>query len=296
MNWRRIKGAWIVFIQNRLAIVGLGLLIIFLLMALAHPILISTVWPRGIYHPITGFDMNVIHPSMPSAKHPLGTTIKGLDILSLLLAATRHSFSLGLTAGAVAAMTGTILGVLGAYIRGNLDTLLSQISNVFLLLPPPIFMAFAGSTLRDLGPIELGIVYGLIAGLGNTAILMRTYALTILAKPYIEAARAAGGSVFHIVTRHVLPHMLPMAVLQMLLAVTGAVIVDGYLSYSGGSGYVVNWGTMLKENEMLHEVLGGGTQWFAIFSPVIAFTLFGLAFYLISRGMHQIADPQLRKQ
>lgn len=294
-SWRSLKIDLGILTRSRLAKIGIVLLIVMLIMAVSHPILIRTVWPRGVYDPITGYDLTVQHPAPVSARHPLGTTLKGTDVLSLLLAATGHSFTLGLTAGLAAAFIGSILGVLAAYLRGRSDAVLSQISFVFLLLPAPIFMVIAGALYKTAGPLELGITYGIIAGLGNTAIVMRTYGLTIVTKPYIESARAAGGSAVYIIRRHVLPNMLPMAVLQMLLAVSGAVVVDGFLSFLGTTRYVVNWGTMLAESALLYEYLGHSVQWHAILPPVIAFSVFGLAFYLISRGMLQVVDPRLRR-
>ncbi len=292
----RAKGSWRIFSRNPLALIGLGLLTLFMLMAIAHPVLIATtVWPSGIYDPVTAFDTSISHPSMPSSSHLLGTTITGLDILSMFLSATGHSFIIGLSAGIVGALIGTGLGAAAAYFGGRTDTILSQVSDIFLLLPPPIFMAVVGGLYQEAGPLVLGITYGLIAGLGSIAIVMRTHALTIVSRPFIEAAHAAGGSVWHILSKHIVPHMVAMAFLQMLLAVVGAVIMDGYLSFSSATRYVLNWGTMLAQSELLQDVLGEGTQWFSVFPPVLAFTLFGLAFYLVSRGVYEVADPKLRQ-
>lgn len=295
LAWRRWKWGWRIFSQSRLAILGLGILTLFMIMIVIYPILMTTVWPRGIYDPYTGYDPYVSHPSTPSAKHLLGTTLRGKDVFGLLLYATQNSFVLGLTAGIIAAAIGTALGVIAAYYRGRVETILSRLSDVFLLLPAPIFMAFAGSNLGRLEPIHLGIIYGIVAGLGPIAILMRTHALAVISRPYIEAGRIAGGSSAHILFRHVLPHMYPMAALQVLLAITGAVVVDGFLSYLGVTRYVINWGTMLFESSIITEYLGGGIPWHIYLPPIVAFSLFGLAFFLISRGMQRIANPRLRE-
>jgi peptide/nickel transport system permease protein len=295
LAWQRWKRGWRIFSQSRLAILGLGILMLFMIMIVIYPILKATVWPRGIYDPYTGYDPYVSHPSLPSARHLLGTTLRGKDVLGLLLYATQNSFVLGLSAGIIAAAIGTALGVIAAYHRGRVETILSRLSDVFLLLPAPIFMAFAGSTLRGLEPFHLGVIYGLVAGLGPIAILMRTHALTVISRPYIEAGRIAGGSSAHVLFRHVLPHMYPMAALQVLLAITGAVVVDGFLSYLGMTRYIINWGTMLFESSIITEYLGGGIPWHIYLPPIIAFSLFGLAFFLISRGMQRIANPRLRE-
>lgn len=290
----RTNAAWGVFSRNRLALLGLGLLVLFAVMALAQPILLETVWPSGIYDPVTGFDPRVQHPSSPSSRHPLGTVVTGQDILSMFLRSTGHSFTVGLSAGISAAVIGTTLGVATAYFRGRTDAAVSQVSDVFLLLPPPIFMAVAGGFFRQAGPLALGLTYGAIAGLGGVAIVMRSHALTVISKPFVEAARAAGGSASHILIKHVLPHMTAMAFLQMLLSAVVAVIMDGYMSFSGATRYTLSWGSMLAQSELLQEVLGKNTQWFSVLPPVMAYMLFGLAFYLMSRGVLEVADPKLR--
>lgn len=293
---QRIKWNWDVFIRSRLALFGLGILVVFILMIIARPILMNYVWLRSVFDPVTGYDAKITHPADPSWKHLLGTTFRGRDVFSLLLLATQNSFALGLTAGGIAAITGTITGVLAAYHRGLMDEGLSQLFDVILLLPAPIFMAFAGASLRDLGPVLLGVIYGLIAGLGPVAILMRTHALAIVSRPYIEAAKVSGGRSGHIILHHVLPHMYPMALLQMLLTVTSAVIVDGFLSFLGVSRYIINWGTMLYESAIIVEYFGGGLPWNIYLAPIFAFSLFGLAFYLLSRGMQRIANPRIREK
>ena len=82
MAWAQLKRSWDIFRGNRLALIGLILIGVFGIMAIAHPILLNTVWPRGIYDPVTGFDMEVFpHPDSPSSRHLLGTDSLGRDVL-----------------------------------------------------------------------------------------------------------------------------------------------------------------------------------------------------------------------
>jgi peptide/nickel transport system permease protein len=293
-NMRRLKNNWKVYIEDPKAVIGLAIFILLVVMAISHPILLETIWSRGIYDPHTGVDYRITNPAPPTWTHPLGTTTTGLDILSLLLVSTRNSFTLGITAGMVAAALGVILGLISAYLRGNYQLAINQVTNAFLLLPAPIFMAFAGMALRDLGPGKLGMIYGLIAGLGPVAMIMREYAAQFVVKPYIEAAKISGSGTLRLITRHLIPQMIPMALIQMLVTATGAVIVDGYLSWLGVTRYYVNWGTMLFYSQILSEYLVGSTLWRAVLPPVICFSLFGLSFHLISNGIHRVVDPLLR--
>src|SRR5574341_2585120 len=98
IRWLQLTGRllardWHLFIRNRLSIIGLSLLGVFLLMAVAQPILMATIWPKNLYHPETGFDLYVVPwPAPPSADHWLGVDAMGRDILSMLLASTPPAF------------------------------------------------------------------------------------------------------------------------------------------------------------------------------------------------------------
>lgn len=295
LTWNRLVNGWRIYRQSPLGVIGVLLIGFFGLLAVLHPILMATVWPRGIYDPETGFDGRVISPAPPSSDHLLGTDALGRDVMSMLLAATTPTFVLGLTAAAVTAVIGTAVGGLAGYFRGATDTVLSQFTDMFLLLPAPILMVIVGTRFKDLQPLQLGLIYGLFAGMGNTAIVMRSLALKLREMPFIEASKTSGGGAMYILVRHVFPHMLPMAALQTMVAVTGAVVADGFISFFGFSRTITNWGTMVYNALTYASAVGlSSPQWNALLPPSMALSLFALAFYLTSRGMHRVADPRLR--
>jgi peptide/nickel transport system permease protein len=291
---RRFARNWRFFAQNRLAILGLILILFFGLMAISHPILRATLMQHAMYDPITGFDFNVMHPAPPSLQHPLGTDSLGHDVLSMLLAATPQAFIIGIAAALTTAIIGTTMGVIAAYYGGAIDMILMHIADAFLLLPAPLFMVIVGMRFGDLGPAPLGLIYGLIAGAGGAAIVMRAQALSVVAKPFIQAAHTAGGGGFHIIRVHILPHMLPLAALYMMLAVTGAVVADAFISFFGFSRNYLNWGHITYSSFVYTSTLGTGTEWHTLIPPSVALSLFAAAFYFVSRGLHQVADPRQR--
>lgn len=294
--WRRFKMNWGYFSQSRLAILGLVLIVIFALMAVAHPILLETVLPRKIYDPVTGFDINASpHPSPPSSEHLLGTDSLGRDVLSMLLAATTPTFLIGFSAAMTTAVIGTFLSMIAAYFRGALDTLITNLADVFLLLPAPVIMVIIGARFRDLGPVQLGVLYGIVTGAGGTTLVMRTQAIQIVSKPFMQASRIAGGGAWHMIGRHLLPSILPLAALQMMVAVTGVVVADGFISFFGVTRTVSNWGTIIYDAFVYKGISGGtGEMWHMLVPASLCFTLFALGFYLISRGLHRVASPELR--
>lgn len=295
LRWQRLKGTWQVFAESKLAVLGVIMIFIFGIMAISHPILISTVWKPGIYDPVTGFDFDVFHPAAPSPAHILGTDFKGRDVLSMLLAATAPSFVLGLTAGLVSAIVGTLIGTVSAYKGGSVDAFLFRLSDVFLMLPAPIVMVFLGASFRDLTPAQLGLLYGIVAGAGYSAVILRSHALTVVSKPFIDAARISGGGTRHIIFKHIMPHMLPMAGLQMMLAVTNAIVADAFLSFLGISRFTLNWGSLVYDSMITERTFRlAEPPWNTLVPPAMAISLFAFAFYLVSRGLHRVADPRLR--
>lgn len=295
LTWRRFVEGWRIYRQSPLAVIGVLLIAFFGLLAILHPILLKTVWPPGIYDPQIGFDGRTLNPAQPSSAHIFGTDVLGRDVLSMLLAATTPTFLLGLTAAVTTAVFGTLVGGLAGYFRGRVDSVLSRISDMFLLLPAPILMVIVGTRFRDLRPMQLGLIYGFFAGMGGTAIVMRSLALKLREMPFIEASRTSGGSPLYILFRHVFPHMMPMAALQTMVAVTGAVVADGFISFFGFTREISNWGTMIYNALVYGSSLGlTEPQWNALLPPSLALSLFALGFYLASRGMHRVADPRLR--
>ena len=296
LSWRRFREDWRVFAENRLAVLGLVLILMFGAMAISYPVLRATVWKQSFYDPVTGYDMETMHPAPPSARHPLGTDGLGRDVLSMLLAATLPAFTVGIAAAVSTALIGTMIGVVSAYYGGTTDVILMHLADAFLLLPAPLFMVIVGMRFREIGPTPLGLIYGLIAGTGGAAIVLRSHALTLMAKPFIEAARIAGGRGDHIMRTHVVPHMLPLTALYMMLAVTGAVVADAFVSFMGFSRSYLNWGTIIYTSFIYSSYVSTGAEWHVLVPPSIALSTFAAAFYYVSRGLHRVADPRLRQR
>jgi peptide/nickel transport system permease protein len=298
LAWQRFKMDWAVFAESRLAILGIVIIAMFGLMAIAHPILMRTIWPRSIYDPVTGFDMAVFsHPALPSPGHLLGTDTLGRDVLSMLLAATTPTFTIGLTAALATALVGTAMSVTAAYFRGPVDAIITNVADVFLLFPAPVIMIIIGARFRDLGPVPLGLIYGFVTGAGATALVMRSHALQIVSKPYMEAAQIGGGGSAHIITKHLLPAMLPLAALQMMIAVTGAVVADGFISFFGLTRTVSNWGTLIYDAFVYAQIGSAqGAMWHMLLPAALSFSLFATGFYLVSRGLHRVASPTIREE
>ncbi|MBM3145551.1 MAG: ABC transporter permease [Chloroflexi bacterium] len=282
--------------HSSLAVLGLSIIVLFALMALAHPILMATVWDRVTYHPLVGFDYEGIpHPNLPSWKHLLGTDALGRDVLSQLMFATRTSFGLGLVAATIATTLATLIGMISAHYGGAIDTLLMGMSDAFVLMPPPIVLLVIG-LLVDMNWLAMGLVFGIFAGLGSPAIIAKSYGQSIKVKPYIEAARIAGGSNWYIIRVHYLPNMISFILVNFMFIVTQSVLIEALLSFFGRTQMRMSWGTMVWFMQYTFRISPFRDQWHAIIPPALAIMLFCGAFYMVGRALDEVVNPRLRKR
>jgi peptide/nickel transport system permease protein len=214
--------------------------------------------------------------------------------MSLLLAATRPTFTMAIIAAATTALISTLIGAISAFYRGAVDRVFSLISDTFLLAPPPLVLIVL-SVLLEISPIKFGLIYGTLAGISGAAIVMRTYALTLISKPFIEASRVAGGGPRHIIFRHLIPHMLPMAAMYMMISVVGAVFADGFAAFMGLSEIRMNWGNLIYSS-FVGQTFNAAITWNILLPSALAISLFAASFYFIARGLHQVAEPRLRER
>lgn len=293
-TWRQWGESAQVFARNRVAMAGVLLILIFALMALIQPMLLGTVWPRGVYNPETGYDVSVTPwPAGPSPRHLLGVDAMGRDILSMLMAAARPTFVVALSAALATAIVGTAIGAISAYFRGPIDAILYNFSSALYLLPAPVLIAIIGASFySQIDAARFGLIYGLLVGGGSAAIVLRSHALTLMNRTYIDASRVAGANAWHIITRHLIPHMLPLAVVHMMLSVVGVVVADGFIAFFGLRDIRLNWGAMVFSG-ISFMVINPKIPWSEIVAPALALSLFAAAFYMIARGLQDITDPRL---
>lgn len=295
-RWRRLVTYWKLFLHQPIGLLGLALIACFGLMALAHPLLMATVWNRARYDPIVGFDPTQMpHPTSPTRQHLLGTDNLGRDVLSQLLAGAQTSFGVGIVAALIAVTISTLLGGAAGYFGGLIDAVLMGIADVFVLLPAPVVLLIFGLLLRMEWPM-VALAYGVLTGLGGQAIVVKSQALTIKVKPFIEAVRVAGGGSAHIIRRHILPGLMPLTIVHAVFTVVGAVLTESLLSFFGRTQYYLSWGTMIWLGQQTFRWFTIAGQWNAILPPALAIMLFCSAFYLVGRALDEVLNPRLRRR
>jgi peptide/nickel transport system permease protein len=331
---------WEIFSRNRLGVVGVVLVALFGVLAVLHPILMSTVWadqiaPNGanIYDPVKGNDTVLVEktvvpdgevvdsntqlsfteamifgeifpeegmtikvglaPAPPNSKHFLGTDPFGRDILSQIMKSSQAAFTLGVVAATSAVIIATLVGSVAAYYGGWIDSGLMRMADLILLLPLLPLLIVLGS-FWNIGLVQLGLLIGLLSGFGATAIILKSQALSVKVKPFNDAARVAGGSNWHIITRHIIPNVLPLSFLYMMFEVTGAIFLEATLSFFGLLSIPMSWGIMINTAHTQGYTLFGLRAWWLLFPAGLSVTLFAAGFFLIGRAMDEVVNPRLR--
>lgn len=283
--------------NNKMILTGLIVLALFAILAFVHPVLQATIWSdsQSVYRPETGHDPSISHPSGPSTAHLLGTDPLGRDVLSLMTYGLRPTFLVAVAVALSAAAVGIIAGTSAAFFRGRYDRVFTRIADAVVLLPPPLMFLIA-SKRGLLGPIELGLLYGLFAGLGPAAIVVRSRALSVMAKPFVDAARAVGGSPRWVITHHVLPGVLPHVAVVVLGSVVGALVTQGFVEFLGIWEYRYGLGNLVYNAITYQRALGTGVPWSALMAGALGITFLASAFYMISSGLRTAIDPRLARR
>ncbi len=294
--WRGFRTNAGIFAENRIGLFGLIVIFVFGLMAFAHPILMSTVWDQRIYDPVTGYSFDdPRQPAPPSVSHLLGTDPLGRDVLSQLMYSTRNEFILGLVAALITVTIATTIGAISAYYGGIVDLVFMRIADL-IIMTPAISLLIVMSALFNPDLPQLAVVIGILSGFGATTIIIKSQALSIRVKPFIEAARVAGGGNRHIIMTHILPNLLPFSFLYMMFSVTSAIFSEATLSFFGLLNIRMSWGIMIFTAQSAGYLLSGVEYWWLLVPAGASITLLCSAFYLVGRALDEVVNPRLRKR
>jgi peptide/nickel transport system permease protein len=293
---RRARESASLFARSRIGLIGAAIVVLFGLMAIAHPVLMATVWDHTTYDPVIGFDVRLLsHPAPPSFAHLLGTDPLGRDVLSMLMFSTQSEFLLGILAAVVTVVVATAVGATSAYFGGWPDAVMMRLADLVIMMPTVSLLIVLGA-LFNLNFYTLALAIGLISGLGGTAVIVKSQALTIKVKPYIEAARGAGGSHLHVIVTHLVPNLVPLAFLYMMFTVTSAIFSEAVLSFFGILNIRMSWGIMIFTAQASGYLGFGLDYWWLLIPAGVSITLLCGSFYLVGRGLDPVVNPRLRSR
>ena len=235
----RLKDGWAVYRQNLVGRIGLALLAIFAIMAATSFI---PQWVDPMYHPMSGVDPDISHSTGPSLRHFLGTDYIGRDIFSQLLAGARIAFMVGISSALMSIIVGTTIGMIAGYAGKTLDLVLMRLADMIMVMPTLLVVLILSALFGQLNIWVIVLVIALFRWPG-VARMIRAQTLSLRHRPFIEAARVSGASHRRIIFRHILPNVMPLALLYMTFRVTSAIIIEAALAFLGfGDPGTVSWG------------------------------------------------------
>ena len=268
--------------RSRKALAGAIILVFFALVALLAPVIAP-------YPPQEDLFAQILPPSR---EHLLGTTGNGQDIFSQLVWGTRETLAIAIIAGLVATLVSVLVGVSAAYLGGWWDHALNLFTDVFLVIPTlPLMIVIAAYVKnRGLAVLILAIV---ITGWSYGARQLRSQALALRSREFLEAARVRGERSLYIILAEILPVMTSLIVATFLTTAVYAVLAAAALQFIGlGDPTDLSWGTMLFWAKNNGAILAGSPLWAIV--PGLCIAMLGGAFALLNYAFDEISNPALR--
>ncbi|WP_017235859.1 ABC transporter permease [Streptomyces sp. SS] len=280
---RTVARFWQRYRTHRAGLFGLAGLALIALIALAAPLLVG-----ADVQSVTEAPGEALEP--PSAEFPLGTDQFGRSLLGLLIWGARISLLVGLLAAALSVAIGTLVGIIAGHYGGWFSTVVMRITDWFLVMPTLVLAIVLATVMsRSMWTVVLAIG---VTSWPTTARLVRAQTIAVESRPYIERATALGGGHGHIMSRHVLPNVMPLVLAQTTLGISTAILTEATLAFLGlGDPTVVSWGGMLQDAREAGAVSSG--HWWYLAPPGIAIALVALAFTLCGRAVESVLNPKL---
>ena len=275
----RAYGGWRTFARNRLAMLGLFIVVALALVAVFADLLAP-------YSAYLG-DLRTTRLLPPSWAHWMGTDDQGRDIFSRLIHGSRITLFVVVLVAVLAAPIGLLVGTVSGYAGGLVDATLMRITDVFLAFPRLILaLAFVAA----LGPgIENAVIAIAITSWPAYARLARAETLSIRQADYIAAVRLLGASPGRIVLRHIMPLCLSSVIVRVTLDMAGIILTAAGLGFLGLGAQppMPEWGAMIANGRLY--VLD---QWWVAAAPGAAIFTVSLAFNLLGDGLRDALDPK----
>lgn len=266
------------FFRNKLAVIGLLIIIGLILTALFAP----QIAP---FDPIITDLTNRLQPL--SADHWFGTDEMGRDIFSRVVWGSRLTLYVILLVAVIAAPVGILVGTAAGYFGGAIDTVLMRITDIFLAFPKLILaLAFVAA----LGPgIENAIIAISITSWPPYARIARAETITIRNSDFVRAIRLQGAGPLRIITKHIMPLCMSSLIVRVTLDMAGIILTAAGLGFLGLGAQPPSpeWGAMTSAGRAF--ILD---QWWLITVPGTAIFVVSLAFNLLGDGLREVLDPK----
>jgi len=226
----------------------------------------------------------------PSWMNPLGTDQAGVDVLAKMVHGTTIALLVGFVSMGIAGTIGILVGAIGGYFGGWVDTLTSRATEIVMCIPTLVLI------LAIVAILEKPTIWHTMAIIGATgwtgiARLTRGEFLRLKNAEFVMAARAAGAGPLRIMLRHILPNALAPVLVPITFGIASAILTESSLSFLGFGPPppTASWGSILN------DARSNLTMWWLVVFPGLAIFLTVLAYNLVGEGLQEATDPRLRE-
>lgn len=282
------------YTRRRDGIAGLGILLVFAVVALAPSLFVGPLERATT--------ATAIALEAPSGAHLLGTDELGRDMLNLTVHGARVSMFIGFLATIITILLGAVIGIVSGFVGGWTDNILMRLTDFFLVLPTFVLAIILAPIILDLIGVEAD-VFGIKATLivivvaigitswAATARIIRSQTLSVKERMFVDRARVIGSGSGHIMRRHILPNVVNLIVANTVLTFAGAVFTETTLAFIGlGDPFQPSWGQIL--NAAQSSGAPGLGAWWYIMPPAVCVVLVILAFTLVGNALDDILNPK----
>jgi ABC-type dipeptide/oligopeptide/nickel transport system permease subunit len=271
------------FVRNKLAVVGVGILLFFVVFCFLGPY---------VYH------ANLLQVSLldahdpPGAGHPLGADVNGFDVLGELMKGGQAALEVGFFAAFVAITIGAFLGAVAGLAGGIVDTVLMRIVDIFLSIPF-LFVVLILAARYGASVLSLSLVIGGFSW-QVPARLVSGEVLTIRERDFVLAARTAGTGSWRLIRKHLLPNSVGVMIVNVTFQVADAILAVAYIGFLGFGLHYPNldWGDMISDGVGYMQ----DGYWWLIYPVGICIVLTVMALNFIGDALRDSFDVRLRRR
>ncbi len=285
---RETREALYFALRSRKVLVGLGVVLVLLVVAIVGPWLTR-------YGPL-----EYVGPpaQAPSSEFWFGTTTFGQDVFAQFAHGLRATFIVGLLGGGLAAVVGMTIGFVAGYRGGWLDEILNMITNIVLVIPTLavliIIVAYLRRTIPEARGVYLEAVFIGLTSWPWAARAIRAQTFSLRSRDFVDLAKLSGRSAWQIIVHEIAPNMASYLFMTFILLFGGAILIAATLDFIGlGPTDAMSLGLMMN-NAVLWSALQLGMWWWFI-PPGLAITCIVGALYVMNVGLDEIFNPRLRE-
>ena len=271
------------FMSNRLAVIGVAVIVFFILFCFLGPLFYHT--NQTLTNPLNS-DLP------PSGAHLLGTDDNGFDELGRIMAGGQTALEIGFFAAFIATLIGTLWGAIAGLAGGIVDGAMMRFVDILLSIPF-LFIVLVLATKYSATVVALSLVLGLFSWL-IPARLVRGEVLTLRVRDFVQAARVMGSGQTRIVYRHLIPNALSVVIVNITFQIADAILALAYLGFLGfGLKYpTASWGDMLGNAQ--NSIASG--YWWLVYPVGACLVLVVLAANLVGDALRDALDVRLRRR